>query len=161
MGIDHNNNNNNNNHTTATTSTTSDNNTVKLVHSINMIIFEFLPCDIVLFVLYCFPERKRQNTQICIARKKGGLGGVATSERHFLHLVLDVPWHALFTFGIGGKEDFQLIQLNLYPSRDPVPFLSSAYWAAPTEKKHLTALTENEANFVLFIKAPFWQRLNQ
>lgn len=60
----------------------------------------------------------------------------------------------MFTFGI-GKKDFQIIQLKLYPSRDPMPFLSSAYWAAPTEKKHLTALTVNEANFVLFIKAPF------
>lgn len=50
-------------------------------------------------------------------------------------------------------ERTQIIQLKLCPSGDPVAFLSSAYWAAPTEKKHLTALTVNEANFVFFIKA--------
>lgn len=51
-----------------------------------------------------------------------------------------------------GKKDFQIIQLKLYPSRDPMPFLSSAYWVAPTEKKHLTALTVNEANFICSLK---------
>lgn len=108
-------------------------------------------------------DKKTQSVVLCCRdatqRKNNNtiklLGGIFV---RFHHLVLDVPWHALFTFEI-GRKDFQIIQLKLYPSRDPMPFLSSAYWAAPTEKKHLTALTVNEANalFALFIKAPFWR----
>lgn len=122
---------------------------------------------------FCFAifQTTRQNTWMCVAIKRQETKKKKREKdqkrnktvkllrgifRSFLHLVLDVPWHALFTFEI-GKKDFQIIQLKLYPSRDPMPFLSSAYWAAPTEKKHLTALTVNEANFVLFIKAPFWR----
>lgn len=129
------------------------------------------------YISFCFTisQTKRHNLWFCVTqtahketqggkkrrRKKPTIKLLRGIFGRFLHLVLDVPWHALFTFGIGGK-DFQIIQLKLYPSRDPVPFLSSAYWAAPTEKKHLTALTVNEANvlFALFIKAPFWRWSN-
>lgn len=123
--------------------------------------------QVALFMLYHF-SKQNDKIQGCVLtrchtkkerereKKEKAVKVLKCIFRRFLHLLLDVPWHALFTFGI-GKKDFQIIQLKSSPSRDPVPFLSSAYWAAPTVKKHLTALTVNEANFVLFIKTPFWR----
>lgn len=98
-------------------------------------------------------KKKRKENTLKMKKTAKLLRGIF---RSFLHLVLDVPWHALFTFGI-GKKGLSDHPIKVVPLQRPnaLPLLSllgSTHW-----EKAFDCINSKWGQLHLFIKAPFWR----